>query len=510
MTDAQYNAWLVDPSSLRMVLLEPVVRVGGVEQTRYLSTGGFVTGAAETPTNQFYLPSAVASITSTETLTLDSSATMSVGDVEINNADGTLDSWLNDVWVNRALPSYLGDPSWPRADFRPFFNGVTADIGSKTRDKLGLKLRDKLQRLNAALSEVKLKDVITDPAVLATLSNKDAIIPLCFGECHNVTPLLTNPATLEYQVHNGAIQGFIEIRDNGIPLANDSIGWAAVTVDLANGKFRLTSAPAGAVTVSVQGDKFAGVYANTVCTVIQRLVTGFGKAADRFSTATNVDLDTSQLASFNAAHQQPVGIYISDGTGVISACQQLASSLGAQMVMSRAGLLRILQIDLSSLVSTYSINATQMVERELTITQRTEVVAAVKLGFCKDWTLQPALQTAIPAIDKESFDTEWLTSTALDATVQSVYKLTADPAQIDTMLIRRTDADAEAARQLNLRKVPHAVYQFIGYAEMLQLVLGQIVTITHSRFNLAAGGIGMVVSLTPDPVNNRVTVGVLI
>lgn len=501
MTDAQYNAWLIDPKAIRQVLLEPVVRPAGAgaDVTRYLSTGNFVTGPTDTPSNQFYLPMAVANISATETLTLDNSATMSVGDIEIHNPAGERDSWLDDVWVNRALPAVIGDPHWPRSDYRTIFNGVTADIASKSRDKLSLKLRDKLQRLNTALSEVKLKDIITDPAVLAALSNKDAILPLCFGECHNITPLLVDPAQLEYMVHYGPIEAIKEVRDNGIPVS--------FTQTVATGRFKLLASPAGAVTVSVQGAKPAGTWLTTVAALIQHIVTSYGKATDRFTAA---DLDTAQLAAFDAAHQQPVGLYIADRTNVINACQQLASSIGAQIVMSRPGQLRILQIDLTAPVSTFTVKPYQILERELSIDLRTDVVAAIKLGFCKNWTLQPGLQTSLSAADKELFDTEWLTSTQIDATVRSLYKLSADPVQIDTLLLRRVDADAEAVRLLNLRKVPRAIYKFTSFAEMLTLELGQVGTLIHPRFGLAAGKVGMVVSLTPNWANGRVVVGILV
>lgn len=489
ISDVQYTAWLTDPKAIRVVLIEVVARISGVETTIYLANGNYVTGAADTPAHQHYLPMALSSVSITESLPLDGNAGLSIGDVEIHNLEGSRDSWLDYVWSNRQIQAFFGDPRWARADFRMIFNGIVADIGSKSRDKLNLKLRDKMQRLNAAVTEAKLGGSTT---------NKDAVIPVTLGEVHNVTPLLTNPATLEYQIHGGPVELIFEVRDNGIPVS--------ITATNSTGKFTLNQSPAGAVTVSVQGDK-PSTYSNTIAGAVQRLVTGYGKASDRL---TSGDLDTAQLAAFDTAHPQPVGLYLSDRMNVINACQALAVSVGAQVVMSRLGLLRLLQIDLASPVSTFDIAPHQMLDRNLSIASRTDVVAAIKLGFCKNWTMQPGLQTTLSAADKELFDTEWLTSTQVDTTVQGVYKLTADPVQTDTLLLRRTDADAEATRQLALKKVPRAVYQFEGFAEMLQLQLGQVVTLTHPRFNLASGKVGMVVSLTPNWSNNRVTVGVLI
>jgi hypothetical protein len=71
-------------------------------------------------------------------------------------------------------------------------------------DILGEKLVDKLQKLNVAISEA---------VVGGTGENKDQLLPLVFGECFNITPLLLsepetaitrqNPAI--YQIHTGTV-----------------------------------------------------------------------------------------------------------------------------------------------------------------------------------------------------------------------------------------------------------------------------------------------------------------
>lgn len=662
MTDAQYTAWLADRKAIRTLLVEVAVRVAGTETTRYLSTGSYVTGAGETPAHQHYTPCLSTNLQVSEQLSLTGDASMAIGDIEIDNTDGSRDTWLSDVWANRTCKVYLGDPRWPRADFRLVFDGITADIGSKSRTSLGIKLRDKLQRLNTAISETKLG---------GTTTNKDSLLPYAFGEVHNITPLLTNPATLEYQVHNGAVESIFEVRDNGLPVS--------ITATNSTGKFTLDQSPDGAITVSAQGDK-PSAYANTVSGLVQRLVTGYGKVSDRFVTG---DLDTANLAAFDTAHPQPVGLWVPDRLNVINACKELATSVGAQLAMSRAGKLRLLKIDLparvnmwtysgdfsnaayssggatrtansitapdgattackfddtgasatpsvavrqwtatasrmtvsfytktgtattrafscynvtagggaiNSMVFTYATGTASnttwaiealpngwfrlsttledmiignvyqayygrtsaaaggatdtwymwgamvntgylrpyeatttqagtnsyeiypdgMTEKEFSITQRTDVVSAVKLGFNKNWTMQPGLQTALSATDKELFDTEWLTSTQTDSTVAGVYKLSVEPVQEDTMLLRRTDADAEAARRLTLWKTPRHVYEFTGFSELFDLELGHTVTIYHPRFGLNAGATGMVMSLKTSWAKSRITVGVLI
>ncbi|MET3132857.1 hypothetical protein AAKU55_003138 [Oxalobacteraceae bacterium GrIS 1.11] len=490
MTDADFLAWLKSPAALRLTLIEVGVQVGGVEITRYLSTTGYSTGAADTPANTHYAPIAKTGIQYTEQLSLNGEGSLSAGDIEIFNPSGVRDGWLNDIWVNRPVRAWIGDPRWPRADFRPIFNGIVADIASKDRTTLALKIRDKLQRLNTPVTENKLG---------GATPNKDAVLPLAFGEAHNVTPLLVDPATLQYQVHDGAVESIFEVRDNGLPIS--------VTAHNDTGTFELTSSPAGAITVSLQGDKPAGAYGNTVSKLVQRLVLGYGQATSRFTSA---DLDTASLAAFDAAQPQPVGLPMSDRTNVLSACQMLAVSVGAQIVMSRLGQLRLIQIALPAAGAPTEIRPKHMLADSLAPASRTDVVAAIKLGFCKNWTVQAGLQTAIPAQHKDLFATEWLTSTATSGAVQATYKLNSDPVQQDTMLLRRTDADVEAARQLALWSVPRTIYEFEGTAEMLLLELGKPVTVYNRRYGMAAGVQGMVVSLAPDWHNGHCKVGFLV
>lgn len=491
MTDAQYLDWLKSPAAIRVVLIEATANIAGVDTVIYMATKGYNTSPTDVPANTHYRPIATVGTLFTEQLSLTGDGALSAGDVEIDNYAGERDTWLGYVWTNRPFKAFIGDVRWPRADFRPIFNGIVADIAPSGRSKILLKLRDKLQRLNTPITEAKLG---------GSTQNADALLPLVFGEVHNITPLLVDPATLQYQVHNGAVEGIFEVRDNGVPVS--------ATVSNATGKFTLNQQSFGAVTASVQGDKpTATGYTNTVAKLVQRLVTGFGKAADRF---TDADLDLVSLAAFDAAHPQPVGLYAPDRLNILTACQDLAGSVGAQLVMSRLGLLRLVQIALPATGQAFVVRPQHMVEDTLEPKERTDVFGAVKLGFAKNWTVQEGLVTNIPEEHKVLFGTEWLTTTKSDASVLASYRLNAEPVQEDTMLLRRTDADVEAQRRLNLCKVPRTTFEFEGVPELLQLELGQAITVYHPRFGMAGGVTGMVISLAPDWQTGRVKVGFVV
>ena len=488
MTDAQFLEWLQSPSAVRMVLLEAQVNVAGDEVTRYVASRSYLTGPDETPANTEYLPLATGGLAFTEQVSLSGEAGLSGGDIELNNADGALDGWLGDVWMNRPIKAWAGDPSWPRADFRLVYDGIIADVASPGRGAVNLVLRDKLQRLNTPVTEAKLG---------GTTPNKDAILPVPFGECHNVAPLLTNPATLEYGFL-GAVESSFEVRTNGKPIA--------VALNDQAGRFNLTTDPfSTTITVSVQGDRGGG-YAPRIAPLVQRIATAYGKAADRFTLA---DLDLANLAAFDASHPQPVGLYVADRTNQAQAIQQLAASVGAQALMSRTGKLRLVQLALPAAGVPVPIGPEHMRERSLRPAQRLPATAAVKIGFDRNWNVQTGLTTSIPAEHADLYATQWLTETVVDEAVRARYRLSDDPVQIDTCLKTREDARAEAARRLALSKVPRTIYEFDGEPEMMMLELGQPVVLRNERFGLQDGVAGVVVRLSHFWLSGRVTVGVL-
>ena len=150
MTDAEFKNWLKNGG--RYVVLVEVQ----TSQVRYLSTVAYTTLPTDSPANRMYSPVIAGGVALTETLPIDGTASLSVGDIEVSNEDGSLDSWLDDIWTNRKIQVFVGDVSWPRSDFRLIFDGVVSSLESRDAGRLNIVLRDKLQRLNTPISETLL------------------------------------------------------------------------------------------------------------------------------------------------------------------------------------------------------------------------------------------------------------------------------------------------------------------------------------------------------------------
>ena len=493
LTDAQYKAWLRSAGAIRTALVEVVARISGTETTLYLSSRNYLTGAADTPANTAYQACITGGVSTSESLNLDGTPAMSWGDIEIHNADGARDAWLDYVWANRAVNVYVGDPTWPRADFRLVFSGVVDDIASRARDVLNLRLRDKLERLNAPVSETTLG---------GSTANATRLIPITLGEVHNIEPLLINPSTLTYQYHDGltTAERLIEVRDNGAVITT-------YTTSLSAGTFTLTASPVGQITCDVQGLKIGGTYRNDAGQIIQHLVQNYGPSATRFSSG---DLDATQLAAFVAACPQAVGLYLPERANVLAVCQQLAASVGAQVVCSSAGLLRLVRLALPASGTATSVTEADMLARTLQITDRPPVRASARLGYARNATPQSSgLAAGLPASSASALGQEWLTVTSTDSTTATTYKLDAQPVQVDTLLIDATEATTEAARRRNLWKTQRAIYTATYLPDLLLVELGDTWTLTHARLGLSAGKTGLVVKIDRDWLKGRVTVGVL-
>lgn len=487
ISDSEYKAWLSNQSAIRCVLVEATVKVGGSEIVRYMSNRGYVTGGADSPANTVYEAIISGGVKLTESISIDASPTISFGDIEIDNTTGRLDSWLNDIWDNRSISVYYGDVKWARSDFRRVLKATCGGISSSSRTKLNLLLRDDLQKLNVS--------------VTTTLGSGDAVYgtkvdPLLFGECFNISPRLLNDVTSQYKVHSGGIEDILEVRDNGVPVE--------FTKDTLAGNFTLAAKPVGTVTASVQGFSYKPSYINSLSDVMKALKNVYGNAESR-----SVPFDEASIVGFTG-HNYSVGLFLDDSANLLATLQDLAGSVNAQLAMSRQGELQAHQINFPPIGSPTLINKTHIVEKSLAVDSRTTPASSVVINCAKNYTVQSNIQTALPQPHIVSYATEWIPSVATDSAAETNYKLYSVVAPKNTLLVSNTDAYAEANRRLDVVKVPRTIYKMTCFSSMLDLELGQPVTIVHDRFGMSSGVTGIVVGLEPDWINARINVKVMV
>lgn len=490
-SDAQYAAWLEDSTAQRVTLYRVGCLSGGVQVTRRLSSRPFV-GSAAAP----YIAAIAKGLEITQSISIDGDARLSAGDVEVWNVNGEFDLWFSDVWANQRVEVYIGDARWEESDFRLSFVGNLADIAyGSGRTTLVLKFRDALQRLNTPVSEAKMAD--------------GTLYPVALGEVANMTPKY-DAVTGRYYYHCGPAEGLCVpdlVRTDGKPRKSD------VTDETGNGRFAFNVAVGpGAVTCSAQGDKTGGVYRNRIAPLVQLLATAYGKESTRMTVD---DVDVANFTAFDLANPQPVGLAILDRTNVLAAIAQLASSKGAQLIPSMLGKLRLLQYAIPA-GAVLDLPRSMQVQNEqgestLTPVARTAPAAAVQIGYCRNYTTQPNLQTSLPAEHKQMFATEWRTyTTPPDKPTQDAYSLYEDPAMEQTCLLRQVDAEEEGLRRQALKKLPRTTYRVELTPAGLLVELGQARNLFSDRFGLEAGKPGLVTSLTTNFDTYAVTVEVTV
>lgn len=477
-----FDDWLSSPNRKTVVLVESSALVSGEEKTVCISTCGYAPDA-----HTVYPPAIVGGVSISEKIDYEGGRMQSLGygDILIANTDGSRDDWLLWVWSNRSVKVFLGDATWPRADFVCVFAGVVADIDSPSRDRLALKLRDGLQRLNTPVTELKLG---------GGSDNKDRLLPLSFGAVFNAEPLLVNASQHKYQIHAGAVSSLVEVRDNGAPVK--------FTASLSAGTFTLLQQPFGTISADVQQATL------NAADIIKTLVTQYGKDSERFALD---EIDTASFDAVKAQCPQPVGVYLSDRRTVLDVCQSLAASVGCALTVSRAGQLRLIRIAAPRQAPDFEIGPSDIFDGSLSIADRPAVKAAVKIGYAKNHLVQNSgLAGGIPAAHAALYAAESQTVTQTDADTQARYRLHGEPEQIDTDLVRQVDAQREAERLLSLFKVPRHIVKLTARAAFLPVTLGQTVLLTHPRFGLSAGVRGVVVGSEPDWIQRRTTLSVLV
>ena len=536
------QTWLESQSAIRGVLVEAYVSISGAADTPvYLSNIGFMTSDSAISFN----PVISGNVEISESISIDGQVSMSFGDIEIHNPVGDLDIWLDStyVWVNKPIKIYVGDPIWTVASlaalqagtgtageiFEKVFEGVIEDVDSRSRTSLNIKLRDKLERLNNPITETVLGATGTWSG---GQSNTESIVPLVFGEVFNVEPLLEDPALLRYRINQGTSELLIELRDNGAPIythngssitRNSS---PVLVTDLTVSRVALQHPLAGTLTMSLQGVKdsinlttgalVTGTYVNNIANIIALIVTQYGSPISGVRFVAS-DLDLPNLLAFETANTQSVGVAITDKVNTLEVCQKLAFSIGAQVHMSPTGKLGLVRLGVPTTIGvtfTDPITDADILHHTLEISSRVPVVAATNLTYNRNYTTQEDLLTLIPADHKKIFADETTDpAKVLDSPTKTKYSLSSTTDPVETYLIVKSEAVAEATRRNDYFKVPRTVYSFTGTSKLLSLVLGQSITLIHTRFNLYNGGagkVGQVISINSNWAKSTVDVEVIV
>lgn len=509
-----YIDWLKDPKAVRVLIAQIAVVSGGTTTTRYISTHAVTVGGIE------YLPIIKSNISIDSSINLDYATSISFGDIELANNSGSIDSWLGDVWVNKSCKIYYGGLPTSSGgqiladEYELVFDGLVEDIDSKNATTLNLKIRDRLEKLNYPVTEELLGNyyhgsVLEDNDPSYTNPSRNTLKPLILGEVHNITPLATDPSQLEYMINDGPVEQIIEVLDNGVPVSFRPVKTVAEIGDIPPGSFRLNAPPSGTITASVQGiaktvniapATYTDTYLNTAANVIATLLKFKGKGLDY----TEID-----AASFAAVAQEPVGVYINSRTNTLEVCRELAKSCGCVLSVTRSGKVELIKLALPT-SATYSLHSGNIILNTAKLIQKPAIIAGLKLGYAKNWTVLTGLVTGIPTEHKNLFALEYLEAKVKSTTAQNTYGITIEPDLEGTLLIDEASALVVANTRLTLLSNPRKILGMQCTSELLHLETGSPVLVNLNRFGVPANTLGLVISTKPNWLSGKIDLEVLV
>lgn len=473
----------------------------GVVKT-YASTTGYTTAPADSPGNTHFEGRMEVPLQFERSIVwqggFGGQASVGFGVLELVNTDGYYDDIVNDGATDgRRILIKIGAAEYRYDQFGVIFDGTSAGMES-TESSVRVKLRD----MNYLLARPIQTSVYGGTGGAdGNADIKGNPKPLCYGKCLNIAPVLVNPSTLLYQVHDGPIQAVSAVYDRGALLTAGS----GYTVDLNAGTITLTAAPAGIITADVQGAKASGVYASSTASIVDLIL--------RTRTIVTPDrIDSASISRCASDSSAEVGIYITEKVNADDVIGSLMNGIGGWWGFNRAGKLQIAVFKAPSGNAKIEAN-----EDDITGIERIAMPDGIypppwryRVGYQRNWTVQGTdLAGAVSSARRAFLIEQYRIGQAQDEVITIKHPMSREPDIIPAYFAEEAHATAEASRLLDLYgRVARAMYRVTLKTYPFQLDIGDVVALRYPRWNLREGRNFVVVAVDDDAVSNDITITV--
>lgn len=330
--------------------------------------------------------------------------------------------------------------------------------------------------------------------------------PLVFGPAREIGPPLVEPGLLIYQVNDGPVQDVVGVRDRGVPLTKgaDYASYAALAVAsipsgsyarcTALGFFRLNSSPSGQVTADVQGDSRDG-YVTTHADVVRWAV------RNRTALRDPQDLDVASFARVNAQQPATVDYWLSpdDSLTVADFIANLMAGIGGWGGHRRDATFEVRIFSAPSGAPVQSFARRDMlggdIKREPLPSAYQPMPSRWRIECERCWTVQTDLAGSVGAAHKAFVAEAYRVGEASSGAIKVDHPFAQDRDPTPAFFSYRADADAEVLRRLTIFRTQRAIYRMTLPKRALKLDLGDVIEVSHDRFDLTLGRPMVVVDL---------------
>lgn len=446
--------------------------------------------------------------------TTSSAGQVLIGDVEIFNADGDVDQYVNDYAIDgRTVRILFGPESGEYTDFRV----VESSFGKDWRgDESSLRLS--VQDLQFRLDQ---------PFVFATYQGTGGIEgdasltgqlkPRLVGYRYNFTPPKISAANDIYQINNGPIQEVVAVRDGGAELTDSGIDVTSyaglVTASIAEGEFATALSlglvrirPAGGslqstFSVEARGDSSNGYVDGAGAIVLKELRDRAG-----FS-GTEID-----AGSFTALDGFTTGYWF-DGSSSRTFRQVLnqltAQTNGRIIADSRIRAARI--VDPANATFNSEFDQDQIVKIEPEGVIYAPIINTV-VKYCPNDTILQTSQIlgSVTEPDFSDLQREYKTISKRNGTAALRHRGAQQEVVITTDLVDDTAATILMDAVSGLWSTERMTFTLRLNREALFVAVGSIIKITHPRFGFDAGRNALIIRRLNDYNEQQVELRVLV
>jgi hypothetical protein len=486
------------PQVVTAAISAPTTGMGAAE---WLSTQKFVSESTDTPANTVFEPRLTGRVTYTRKVSCvlwdRSNADASIGYIEINNTDGSLDYWFSQTWRDRTVVLKRGLATVAYNDHDTVVRAIIDGILSPDWHTIRLVLRDKSALLDVPLQTQLYNALPFAPGLEGTPR------PVCFGDCFGVPLTLVDAALLDYEVNDGPYVTIDQVTDQGVVLTENN-QWTESPESGVFGVRRLTN-PAGKQVCQVRGTGTGSVVIENLDDVIDFLLAR--------TEVPLTDVNHYSVDALQAAANYQLAYWGRDSATVAQVMTMVMDSFCGWWYFDRLGELRVDRLKTPVATPAVELNSINLIG-DIRIQLDTAQGLSDGIGVRKNWSPHSESEIALSLLvigatdlpDAERLRQPFTVIRGVN-TLHPTYSASVGADPIPTLISNSTDGTSEINRITELFEQENYFYfcaAAIEGALAYELEPGETALLEFDRFGLTEGKTLLVTEVETDLLSSVV------